>query len=37
VASTGRHNMPSFASSYSANELNDVAGYVLDVLSKQKP
>ncbi len=36
VASAGRHNMPSFASSYSANELNDVAAYILEVLSKQK-
>ncbi len=36
VASAGRHNMPSFASSYSANELNDVTGYILDVLSKPK-
>ncbi len=36
VASTGRHNMPSFASSYSGNELNDVAEYILEVLSKQK-
>ncbi len=37
VATTGRHNMPSFASSYSANELNDVAAYILGVLSKQPP
>ncbi len=35
VATTGRHNMPSFASSYSANELNDVAAYVLNVLAKE--
>jgi quinohemoprotein ethanol dehydrogenase len=36
IASEGLHNMPSFASTYSANELNDVAGYVLDVLAKRK-
>lgn len=36
IASEGLRNMPSFASSYSANDLNDVAGYILDVLAKHK-
>jgi len=34
VASTGRHNMPAFASSYSGDELNDVASFVAEVLAK---
>jgi quinohemoprotein ethanol dehydrogenase len=36
VASAGRHNMPSFASVYSADELNDVASYIVGVLAPQK-
>jgi quinohemoprotein ethanol dehydrogenase len=36
VASTGRHNMPAFASIYSADELNDVASYVVGVLAPAK-
>lgn len=36
IASEGLRNMPSFASSYSANQLNDVAGYILDDLAKRK-
>ncbi len=36
IASEGLHNMPSFASSYSANELNDVAGYILGSLAKHR-
>ncbi len=36
VASAGRHNMPSFASSYSADELNDVASYIATVLAAKK-
>jgi alcohol dehydrogenase (cytochrome c) len=36
VASAGRHNMPSFSSSYSADELNDVATYIVNDLAKQE-
>jgi quinohemoprotein ethanol dehydrogenase len=32
VASTGRNNMPAFASVYSADDLNDIASYIVDVL-----
>ena len=35
TATTGKNNMPSFTSSYSADELNDVAGYVSSVLAKR--
>jgi quinohemoprotein ethanol dehydrogenase len=34
TSSTGRHNMPAFASVYSADELNDVADYIVSVLGK---
>ena len=37
VASAGRHNMPAFSSIYSADELNDVASYVVGVLAAGKP
>ena len=33
TASTGRHNMPSFSSVYSADELNDVAAYIVSDLA----
>ncbi|MGH8260494.1 MAG: c-type cytochrome, partial [Steroidobacteraceae bacterium] len=36
VASAGRHNMPAFSSIYSADELNDVATYIVDDLAKSK-
>ncbi len=36
VASAGRHNMPGFASSYSADELNDVASYIATVLAAKR-
>jgi len=36
TATTGRHNMPSFASVYSADELNDVAAYIVDDLAPRK-
>jgi alcohol dehydrogenase (cytochrome c) len=36
VANSGRNNMPAFASSYSADELNDVVTYVQQVLAKSK-
>jgi mono/diheme cytochrome c family protein len=36
VASAGRHNMPAFASTYSADELNDVTAYILEDLAKSK-
>ncbi len=34
TTTTGRNNMPAFTSSYSADELNDVATYVADVLAR---
>jgi mono/diheme cytochrome c family protein len=37
TVSTGKNNMPAFASSYSPDELNDVASYIADVLAKAKP
>ena len=37
TATTGKNNMPSFTSSYSADEINDVATYITDVLAKRKP
>jgi alcohol dehydrogenase (cytochrome c) len=37
TAMTGKNNMPSFTASYSADELNDVATYISDVLAKHKP
>jgi quinohemoprotein ethanol dehydrogenase len=36
VASTGRNNMPAFASVYSADDLNDIASYIVDVLGKTR-
>jgi alcohol dehydrogenase (cytochrome c) len=33
VTASGRSNMPAFANSYSANELRDVARYIIDVLA----
>jgi quinohemoprotein ethanol dehydrogenase len=36
TASAGRHNMPSFASVYSADELNDVASYIVEDLAHAK-
>jgi quinohemoprotein ethanol dehydrogenase len=36
VASTGRNNMPGFAQVYSADELNDIASYVVEVLGKAR-
>lgn len=36
TASAGRHNMPAFSSTYSADELNDVAAYITNDLAKQK-
>jgi len=35
TTTTGKNNMPSFTSSYSTDELNDVAAYVTSVLAKQ--
>ena len=35
TSSTGRNNMPAFASVYSADELNDVAAYITGVLAKR--
>jgi quinohemoprotein ethanol dehydrogenase len=35
TASTGRNNMPSFTSSYSTDELNDVATYIATALVKK--
>jgi alcohol dehydrogenase (cytochrome c) len=37
TAMTGKNNMPSFTASYSADELNDVATYISEVLAKHKP
>jgi quinohemoprotein ethanol dehydrogenase len=37
TASAGRHNMPSFSSVYSADELNDVATYIVNDLAARKP
>ncbi len=34
IASTGRNNMPAFASVYSADDLNDIATYIVEVLGK---
>jgi len=36
TASAGRHNMPSFASVYSADELNDVAAYIVNDLATRR-
>jgi quinohemoprotein ethanol dehydrogenase len=36
TASAGRHNMPAFSSVYSADELNDVASYIVGVLAPAK-
>jgi quinohemoprotein ethanol dehydrogenase len=36
TATTGKNNMPSFTSSYSPDEINDVATYIVDVLAKAK-
>jgi len=36
VSSAGHNNMPAFASIYSADELNDVTSYILEVLAKQQ-
>ena len=35
TTTTGKNNMPSFTSSYSTDELNDVATYVTSVLTKR--
>ncbi len=35
TATTGKNNMPSFTSSYSTDELNDVAAYVSTALAKK--
>lgn len=35
VTGTGRNNMPAFGGSYSVDELRDVAGYIVQVLSKK--
>jgi len=35
TTTTGKNNMPSFTSSYSTDELNDVAAYVTSVLAKR--
>ncbi|HEY0341887.1 MAG TPA: c-type cytochrome, partial [Steroidobacteraceae bacterium] len=37
TVATGKNNMPSFTSSYSADELNDVATYITDALAKRRP
>jgi alcohol dehydrogenase (cytochrome c) len=37
ISASGKNNMPGFASAYSADELNDVASYVLEVLAARKP
>ena len=37
VSTSGKNNMPGFAGSYSADEINDVASYVLEVLAVRKP
>ena len=34
TATTGKNNMPAFTSSYTPDELNDVAAYIADVLAK---
>jgi len=36
IALTGKNNMPAFQGSYSADELNDVVSYVLQVLAPRK-
>ena len=36
VASAERNNMPAFASVYSADELNDIASYIVEVLGKTR-
>ena len=36
VASSGRNNMPAFASVYSADDLNDIATYIVEVLDKAR-
>ncbi len=36
TVTTGKNNMPSFTASYSADEINDVAAYITDVLTKRK-
>jgi mono/diheme cytochrome c family protein len=36
VVSAGKNNMPAFKSVYSADELNDVTSYILDVLTPKK-
>jgi quinohemoprotein ethanol dehydrogenase len=36
TSTTGKNNMPAFTSSYSPDELNDVATYIVDVLVKPK-
>jgi alcohol dehydrogenase (cytochrome c) len=35
TTASGKNNMPSFSSSYSPDDLNDVATYIVDVLSKK--
>jgi mono/diheme cytochrome c family protein len=36
VTTTGKNNMPSFSATYSAQQIEDIAGYVLGVLAKKK-
>jgi len=36
VTSAGKNNMPSFAATYSADDLRDIASYIVDGLAKKK-
>ena len=36
TTTTGKNNMPAFATSYSADDIRDVSRYVLDVLGRKK-
>jgi quinohemoprotein ethanol dehydrogenase len=36
VTTAGKNNMPSFSATYSAQQIEDIAGYVLQVLAKKK-
>jgi mono/diheme cytochrome c family protein len=36
VTSTGKNNMPSFAATYSVDDMRDIASYIVDGLAKKK-
>jgi alcohol dehydrogenase (cytochrome c) len=36
VTSTGKNNMPSFAATYSTDDMRDIASYIVDGLAKKK-